>query len=576
MASLITNNASKINQYHRFNNKKTNLELKSVNLIASQEFNLYSKFSKFDRIFSESPSKNPTSESILIDDIAKNSLNTKQLVLPDKNNAPSYLLKKEILLKKQTLQKPKKSQANPVSKMDKKIVDQDKNIVVMSQDKLKFKSLEIDLKKNEVNKIEPIEKASDNDITIRTTSESIDSKSNSKLEDNKLAKSFLEKFFDREPLSEEDSITLKNESTNELNKKENNNQDENISEDTIKENVQNFIEKLFNYTPNKTITESTIDEKNSKIETFDEKLNFLNNFKSKDSKIIKTIRSYSKAYEILSDSKVDYFLNKRIGCKCIQNNLKCCLKIKSIEKCCQECRDYREGGFIEIDLKQDGFENLLETSNLLSNNEFYRFLKKFKSNNSESDCNCHLKKNKFKCCIEIIYGNLVKNDFKDLDEQFLMLECCSKCSKEVKPNTEVKLDNKLVLQSQESIEDELLETSDLDIKRIAFVRKSLQESFNEFFKAAEKFTEAQNEAQDILTESQKSSKIFKKPIQSITPRKTIIKNVKTNPSKTRKSVTFLEDPKYGFSVVEVPDWLEHLRDPVYSTKLKKPRDEWKN
>ena len=62
-----------------------------------------------------------------------------------------------------------------------------------------------------------------------------------------------------------------------------------------------------------------------------------------------------------------------------------------------------------------------------------------------------------------------------------------------------------------------------------------------------------------------------KPLEIQKPRKGIIKNSSDNEKKSvtnKKSVNFIniEDPKYGWLLVPIPDWQENLREPVYSMK----------
>lgn len=150
--------------------------------------------------------------------------------------------------------------------------------------------------------------------------------------------------------------------------------------------------------------------------------------------------------------------------------------------------------------------------------------------------------------------------------------------------------------SEESNHDDAnSELSRSDEKNISIRDKSMQESFEIFFNRNPVINITDEEESDPIErnveidlqldnhENQPGNEKYlsTKKIRSaplLTPRKAIIKNLHyknhDKPNVNRKSVTF-EDPKYGFYQVEIPEWLEHLRDPVYSDKFSKALPEWK-
>ena len=52
-------------------------------------------------------------------------------------------------------------------------------------------------------------------------------------------------------------------------------------------------------------------------------------------------------------------------------------------------------------------------------------------------------------------------------------------------------------------------------------------------------------------------------------------NNNTNTNKVKKSVQFIQDPKYGLMYLEIPEWQETFREPVYSSRSSSDKPEWK-
>ncbi|RNA01465.1 hypothetical protein BpHYR1_017709 [Brachionus plicatilis] len=560
----IPNKSVFVNHKAKYNNRET-LALKSIDLASSQEIKLKKFNSNFEKITQENKAS--------VNELPKKYLTTIQLNfnLDNKlNNQTNF----------EALKFRTKSKKSKIEQKASEIVDENKflpnnlkeepEVIMVDENKFRYKDIEIDFKSNQISsKKSELKEVSDDKISILSATESLNS-----LDEN--SRIFVENFFDR-----------KLSSNSSKNHKESNEYDSRKIEDIqVQESKNNFLEDLFNYIPKRE------DLNQNKPQTFLEKLNFLENFQQKNPVLGKIIKNYTSSNRIMTNPKASMFIQKRnlLNCNCIQNGLLCCLSelekdgdMNLMEKCCNKCTAFELSE--PSHLNDESFYEIVEASNLLNSNEFRRFFRKFKNKNL--NCWCFTCSNNFSCCINAIYESLEINDFKKLDPTFKKNSCCSRCVKPDEENgeksEEISENKEDPIASVRSSIDELLETSEIDRNRIDIARKSIQKSFELFFRSENNSGEEKLSNFGVQEPTNSKSPLEKvnyevKPIESQTPRKSIIKSKpkffqKSNDKK--KSVTF-EDPKRGFMRVEIPDWLEHLRDPVYSKQFNKCREEWKN
>lgn len=560
----IPNKAVFINQKKKINNRET-LVLNSIDLTASQEINLNKLKENFEKIAQEK--KNFDKKKPTVDELPKKYLSVVQLNFASNNYKPRKETNFESLKFKRKIPKSEESKKKVNEKnIIEKISTNEPEVIMVDESEFKYKDIVIDLKNDEINfKKTQNKEINEDKISVMSASESLNSL-------DEKSRTFVENFFDRKL-----SSNLNNQM--ELDKPDNQ-----INQEKVQESVNIFLENLFNYIPNKNLLHQE-EMRKKRPEKFSDKVNFLNDYNLENPAIGKIIKNYLLSNNIMTNPKASIFIQKRtfLNCHCVQNGLLCCLdeldktRDKNLsDKCCNKCSTF-EMTDETSHLSDECFTDIIEASNLLSNNEFRRFIRKFRNKNS--NCSCFLSNNNFSCCIDAIYESLENSCFKSLDSLFFKTKCCSKC---VKPEV-IQINEENQPSSVRSSLDQLIELSETDKKRLEIARQSMQESFEIFFSSDNSRNEDKSSNSNVLETDSKSipvvqNSIIKKPIQIETPRKSIIKTNKKFSHKipvSKKSVTF-EDPKRGFMRIEIPDWLEHLRDPVYTKCLDKYRKEWKN
>ena len=157
-------------------------------------------------------------------------------------------------------------------------------------------------------------------------------------------------------------------------------------------------------------------------------------------------------------------------------------------------------------------------------------------------------KNSLKCCLSYFYNFFINKNVveEDLDENFHEYLCCNNIKNKFL-NELLNNSDQLSFRLVEDDDDEVEENNNSDKNCLVINEKKL------------------------IASCQEEKSIQEVPqIQSINS-KQIIKN------KVKKSVTFLQDPKYGFIRVEIPEWQDTFREPVTPRiKQKKLRPEWKS
>lgn len=402
--------------------------------------------------------------------------------------------------------------------------------ILKKDNNILFKSLIIDLKQNEIKMVADLSENNDlnvnneisNNIKVtETTSSNHDDYKPEELIKNEFAKSFIEKFFDRQlnstDNSSENTMIENSVLVNDVKpKKEDESENEIKKENDVDVYVDNFLDNFFNSKLN--LNQSKNDKKSSKKTnkndsvklinpTFDEKLDYLKSFVTDDEILFSVLTSYTKAYDLL-------------------------------------------------------YNSTLNSSNLVDDNVLLML-------KLQRNCSCIL--NGMKCCLETIF-TAISSENVNLPDNFKEYLCCSSC----KPIVE------------QHVNEVVLDESNLSQKEKDQFRKKF------FCSSSVETDEEKDEKKTIRNEQPISNNgSFKNSLQinknaslinaSIeTPRKTIIKkaNAKINDqahkkNSARKSVHFIEDEKYGFLPIEVPEWQENFREPVYSGKFRKNLPEWK-
>jgi hypothetical protein len=453
-----------------------------------------------------------------------------------------------------------------------------------------YKSLNVNLAQNKIEIRADVEQNTDPfDISKNMAQNNDSDLLRDSVASSLFAKSFLEKFFNGETDLSVDENVLFNDNLNNETKNQQNN------------NVEEFIEKLFNIVPEKNKSNLKVDsnqnglgkvqprivsEIESPADIFEKNTTHLTN-KCIESLVVvrnqlysnaELISIYLKIHHLLSNSQIANVLGNRkalSNCHCILNCLDCCFyKLthsnipdeKCVETCCGECQneinretiyqnklDYLKNQHSNSEAIQSLFKNLLSASNLLYEPKINEFFAKFFSNKR---CKC-LTSNNFSCCLKALLDNVENMRNDHFPQSFQDYSCCGICeqfdmnpidiiNKESIENTEIALNNK---------QNELKELSN-DVKLIKMAIDQFENVLDiEKQSISQKSKENQNQ-------SAAKPKAFK-PTLSLTPRKTIIKqkqpseSAKEPFSSTRsskgKTVQFIEDPKYGFLPVKLSD-----------------------
>lgn len=301
---------------------------------------------------------------------------------------------------------------------------------------------------------------------------------------------------------------------------------------------------------------------------------------------------YTNCSNVLLGSNVIYFRRKRNApkCKCILNGLNCCLEnlVKTIETyksdhsifennkyisetlngCCNYCNscevDHTSTQLENIlylkeqRIKDIIYEKFLQAIDLLNDKDVMNILKKF---DLFENCKCISEKNSLKCCLKVLSEKISKSS---------TMECCQKC----------------FLQRHIKIEY-LNDESQIQKAKDKFRRSFFGEVISSTESGSSEDNEIEEEKKSILEELP----MQRQELNSPSPPKAIIKKSTINFEKNRettmtnhkkavntsarKSVTFIEDPKHGLIKVEIPEWQDKFREPVYARKFTPSLPEWK-
>ena len=241
---------------------------------------------------------------------------------------------------------------------------------------------------------------------------------------------------------------------------------------------------------------------------------------------------------------------------------------------------------MKITNRLEFISNTLRASNLLRDACVQKFFSKHAAN-----CDCLNLSNPFKCCIEKMYSIL--HDLDNLDLKFFdNLEnnyCCLSCqgggnkTEDEIPATnndhdaqEARNAFKLKKSSSDSSNKD---SFDNQVNLIQSESNISIESLDDFFNNMNVSTKSKNNSIGKNKVTEKHQEVFTagEDTKMNSNSKSVLKKSKYNtPSvKKRKNVTFYLDPKYGFVPLEIPEWQENLREPVYSASTKVTNPEWR-
>ena len=445
-------------------------------------------------------------------------------------------------------------------------------------------------------------------------SETLKTMDNDSVNDEK--SSFLDNFFNQKPLT--------------------NQEDKNNVKEEIQLKTDSFLDFIFSNS--KLDNNHSINEKPqlSKTNTED-KIKYLTNLKLNEHKnVLTVIKQYVRMLEIFTQESVQKYSNQRIDstCQCIRNALGCCLQNLYtqqnrenqllLDKCCSKCVEFNfqtsfndneyfdlaeakvSGRYlllgdtknkkafncinsvensktnwfmyfndIQVINRHEFLSNTLRASNLLRDKSVQKFFSKHATN-----CDCLNLSNPFKCCIEKMF--LILQDLKNIDLEFfdnlannyccLNCEDCNKIQEEIHETNnehdaqEARNAFKLKKSSSESVDNEVnfVQSENFDKPNISI--QSVDDFFNNMSISKKNVSSiGKNEMAEKLNNKSNSIKT-----------KSALKKSKSNtPVKKRKNVTFYFDPKYGFMPLEIPEWQENLREPVYSASSKVNNPAWR-
>jgi hypothetical protein len=304
--------------------------------------------------------------------------------------------------------------------------------------------------------------------------------------------------------------------------------------DSTPEQRESFVEIFFNSSSNK-IQISKLDDQ---INDNRDKLNYLTNLRYENIESIKLLIKYLNAREILSsdsknlvrqDDELEEFLSS-IKCSCIstENVLNCC-----IEKIYTHSKQFSSDQ-VPDKLPECFFKNKCclkcGSSFEKADNSFSKALNTVESKQIENSRNTS-------CFWEVFFG---ANDKQEEDNRHV-----SQSNEKIAENQTENNDNNNISQEiQNSIE------SIFNLIPEPVIEPKLNEQKAKL-----------NYINQAYFDNNTKSIIKKKPNKPLNP--------------NRKSVTFFEDKKFGFQVVDIPKWQEELREPVYSSKLTKNLPEWR-
>jgi hypothetical protein len=324
-------------------------------------------------------------------------------------------------------------------------------------------------------------------------------------------------------------------------------------------------------------------------------------------------------------------------CACLKNCLACCMKnlIKNTDprsakpesvadKCCSICLDFSNESYAKSEASfkaliakygySDLISDLLDASSILNNEIYRKFISSFSTSENNllsKSCFCAVAPNFFKCCIETIYDHAQSFEFNKvpdkLPESLLSSKCCLNCHKlhaampqnmnsdqldvEVKQaesnkNTnfwgtffidhEEEDETPRAEMIQGQVENDKKNASDLPL--VENIPDLVLEPSATLSKL--QVTDISTPPPLILSSKapplrlkKSSPKFVNFDLKKPTTKNRFVSNKPLNPN--RKSFTFIQDSKYGFMQVEIPDWQDKLREPVYSSKSTKNLPEWR-
>jgi len=271
---------------------------------------------------------------------------------------------------------------------------------------------------------------------------------------------------------------------------------------------------------------------------------------------------------------------------------------ETLNACCLTCdNDANEDNeedmkFIQgLNLKDRIFEKFLQANDLLNESDIKYTLKRFDS--LKASCACVSMKNSLKCCLKVL--NEKKMNKSNVSVDILEYSCCKKCQAQqqgqIKPEYCYDDERKI-----KKAKDKFRRSFFGDVISSTDSSEDGQEELED-----EKGTLVENNVNSNLVDNEKSLdenlKISAPSVPTLdlnppTNFKAIIKKSnfnngdkkhgpehsatnKNGVQSARKTVQFIEDPKFGLVPVKIPEWQENFREPVYSRKFSTSLPEWK-
>lgn len=324
-------------------------------------------------------------------------------------------------------------------------------------------------------------------------------------------------------------------------------------------------------------------------ESMAQKVKLLDNLVLDDRHSNSLLLKYLNTFEVLSDKRIVQFLAQKpqsvSDCTCLKNAFKCCIRNLSnmaneqvnnkdiqsaLPGCCNICLGFDHSQpklYIEKELSVR-FSSVNEVKDLLFISDE---ISKSGLVNEIHDCDCLSTPKLLTCCIETIYEHVsgeINSDKQRLPECLIKQKCCQHCYS----SSSAKIDqvplNKIDKQSSTEKNEQPNKTD-------------FWQSFFGFIEEDKKSQESKNEPVHELVKN--SPAVISGPAR-LAPeapqnketgcKKSLLKKSHSPLNSSRKSVTFIEDPKFGFLPVEIPSWQESLREP--KNPKKKATPDWQS
>ena len=276
------------------------------------------------------------------------------------------------------------------------------------------------------------------------------------------------------------------------------------------------------------------------------------------------------------------FLNSKLNSNCLKNSLKCCINYLHVffmnnesdeeqldeafinYKCCVNVKKTNENFLNEllgVEEKEQSLSFILvEDDNKNDDVKKYDDEKTISCKESFIDSFLGIENNDKKG--EEIVQEASNEDKTKHEEKVVAIENCIEIHVSQEEDITKDLQNSIrVNQTDDNIQEKI--TQSIEISKFTDNQTNSNNDDSRF---------------SSVPPNIQSSESLPASVKTKTIKKSTLKTSSNNSNKVRKSVHFLEDSKYGLVYVEIPEWQETFREPVYTNRSSKDsinKPEWK-